>query len=208
MIPRLQPAGLALAAILLAGCTTAPPRPLPPAVDAGQAQAMQEQRRQQLEAIPQWAMQGRIAVNVADKGGSGRLEWQQQGMAYRVSLSAPVTRQSWQLSGEPGGATLEGLEGGPRSGPDAGVLLREATGWQIPLESMAWWVRGLPSPGAGELDFGADGRLQRVVAEGWTVEYQEWLPATAGWPAMPRRLQASREGARVRLVVDGWDAVP
>lgn len=208
MTRQFRLAGLALAAVLLAGCATAPSRPLPPAVDAAQAQALQEQRRQQLEAIPQWALQGRIAVNVADKGGSGRLEWHQQEAAYRVSLSAPVTRQSWQLSGEPGGATLEGLEGGPRSGPDAEALLREATGWQIPVEAMAWWVRGLASPGGGELVFGADGRLQRVVADGWVVEYQEWLPATAGWPAMPRRLQASREGARVRLVVDGWDAGP
>ena len=73
---------------------------------------------------------------------------------------------------------------------------------------MAWWVRGLPAPGAGEVEYGVDGRLRRLVADGWTVDYQDWQDAADGWPDMPRRLQASRDGVRVRLVVDQWGAVP
>ena len=92
-----------VAMALLAGCTGAPVRQAPP-VDEAQAQARLEQRRVQLEAIPDWSMQGRLAVSVGDKGGSGRLDWQQRGPAYRIALSAPVTRQSWRLAGEPGGA--------------------------------------------------------------------------------------------------------
>jgi outer membrane lipoprotein LolB len=201
-------AGLALAMALLAGCAATPVRTSPSAVDPVQAQARQEQRQQQLAAVPDWALQGRIAVSVGDRGGSGRLDWQQHGQSYRIALGAPVTRQSWQLSGEPGRATLEGLEGGPQSAPDAGALLYRATGWPIPVEAMARWVRGLPSGGDEALVFGADGRLRSMVADGWTVEYQDWLPAADGWPEMPRRLQASREGARVRLVVDGWERLP
>ena len=201
-------AGAWLVVALLAACGTAPRRPPAPAVDRAQALALQAQRQAQLEAIPAWSMQGRIAVSVDGKGGSGRLDWQQQGPAYRISLSAPVTRQSWQLSGEPGGATLDGLEGGVRSGPDAAQLLYQATGWPIPVAAMAAWLQGLPSTPEATQEFAADGRLRRLVADGWTVEYQEWQPADADWPQMPRRLQASREGARVRLVIDGWEAAP
>lgn len=207
MIGTRHAAGLALALVLLAGCTTAPVRQAPAAVDPAQAQAQQQARQAQLEAIPDWSLQGRLALSVGSRGGSGRLDWRQAGPAFVVSLSAPVTRQSWSLAGEPGGATLEGLEGGPRSGPDAGALLLEATGWPIPVESLAWWVRGLASPG-GLMEFGADGRPQRLVAEGWTVDYQEWWPAAGPWPEMPRRLQATRADARVRLAVDGWEAGP
>lgn len=208
MSRRVRLAGAALATVLLAACTSAPVRPPAAPVDGAEAQARQQERRQRLEAIPAWSMQGRIAVSVGDKGGSGRLDWQQQGAAYRVSLSAPVTRQSWRLAGEPGGATLEGLEGGPYSGPDAEALLWQATGWPIPVEALAWWVRGLPAPAGAGQEFGDDGRLRRLVADGWTVDYQDWQPAADGWPEMPRRLQASREGARVRLVVDRWEAAP
>ena len=36
-------------------------------------------------------------------------------------------------------------------------------------------------------------------------ESGEWLPASEPWPEMPRRLQAVRGDARVRVVVDGWE---
>ena len=197
-------AGGLLALVLLAGCAAAPVRQAPEVVSADQAQARQQARQASLQALPDWSMQGRVALSVGDRGGSGRLDWRQQGDAFEVSLAAPVTRQSWRLAGTPQGATLEGLEGGPRAGRDADVLLREATGWPIPVQAMAWWVRGLASPDA-VLEFGADGRPRRLYAQGWTVDYQEWLPASEPWPEMPRRLQAVRGDARVRLVVDGWE---
>ena len=108
--------------------------------------------------------------------------------------------------GAPRLVMLHGLEGGVRSGPDAAQLLYQATGWPIPVAAMAAWLQGLPSTPEATQEFGADGRLRRLVADGWTVEYQEWQAADADWPQMPRRLQASREGARVRLAIDGWEA--
>jgi len=201
---------LRLAALLpllwLAACTTTP-RIQAPAVPMAEAERQQAQRREALEALPTWSLAGRVAISTAQKGGSGRLEWSQQDGAYRVSLSAPVTRQSWSLSLDPEGrALLEGVEGGPRQGWDPSLLLREATGWEIPVHELGWWVRGLETPGATGVEYGPDGRLQRMQASGWTIEYQEWLPPQDGFPAMPRRLQAERGTARVRLVVDGWSA--
>ena len=196
---------MAMAMAVLGGCATAPRREAPPAVDPAQAQAWQQARQERLQAIPDWSMQGRIALSAGDRGGNGRLEWQQQGPAYQVSLAAPVTRQGWSLAGGPGGARLDGLAGGSRTGEDAATLLLEATGWPIPVAQMADWVRGVAAA-EDAVEFGADGRLRRLVAAGWTVDYQEWQAAAGPWPEMPRRLQAVREGARVRLVVDGWEA--
>ena len=199
-----QAASLVLAMVVLFGCATAPPREAPAAVDPAHAQARQQARQEQLQAIPDWSMQGRIALSVGDRGGSGRLDWQQHGPAFKVSLAAPVTRQGWSLAGRPGGARLDGLEGGSRSGEDAAALLLEATGWPIPVGRMADWVRGVAAAGDA-VEFGADGRLRRLVAAGWTVDYQEWQAMAGPWPEMPRRLQAVRGEARVRLVVDGWE---
>ena len=199
----------ALAALALASCATVGPRvPAPEAVPAAQAEAAQRQRAEVLAAIPSWSLQGRVAISQGDKGGSGRLDWVQAGDGYRVSLAAPVTRQSWQLIGAADGSVrLEGLEGGTREGFDADFLLREATGWEIPVAALGGWVRGLAAPG-DRVAWGEDGRLRRIEADGWTIDYQEWQPAAGGFPEMPRRLQAQRGQARVRLVLDGWQAVP
>mgnify|MGYP006194217975 CR=1 FL=1 len=141
-----------LVALSMAGCATRGPAVDSPALRDPEAlaaaQAGQATRAAWLAAQSDWSFAGRVAVNANGKGGSGRLDWQQTGATYRVALSAPITRQSWRLSGDlpTGAARLEGLEGGPREGVDADRLLREATGWDIPVASMVHWARGVVDP--------------------------------------------------------------
>ena len=126
---------------------------------------------------------------------------------YEVSLSAPITRQSWRLSGDGRWARLEGLEGGVREGADAEALLREATGWVIPVAALSAWVRGAAAPGLPE---GAHGvrRARAPVANseqgGWTIDYSDWQPQPALGIELPHHLNASQGDAKVRLVIDAW----
>jgi outer membrane lipoprotein LolB len=203
--------GLLLAAAgacLLAGCvTTAPRTPLPPA-ERGAAVARQELRETALSQHAQWSLQGRVALSNGQRGGSGRIDWHQDGDAYRVALSAPITRQSWQIEGDADSARLEGLDGGPRVGDDAAQLLREATGWEIPVQALASWVRGARATqgGPAQLQFAGDGRLARLQQDGWTLDYSDWRQQPAAGMELPMRINAQRGQARVRLLVDDWGA--
>lgn len=199
--------GVAALALLLGACASAPGKRSPPSgqvVPAADAAAREAARIARLRGQDAWALSGRIAVSNAGKGGSGRIEWNQRGDAFDVALSAPVTRQSWRLSGGPDGARLEGLDGGPREGGDAAALLREATGWEIPVAALADWLRALPAAGGAQAQIApeADGRPQSIEQGGWRIGY-EW-PATGDLPA---RLDARRDGARVRLIVDQWQGL-
>ena len=200
-------AAAALAAcVLLAGCAGQPVRELP--LHAGTAAELQAQaaRVAALQAHPQWSLQGRVAVSNGRDGGSGRMEWEQDGPRFAVSLSAPITRQSWRLSGDVASARLEGLDGGPREGHDAERLLQDATGWVIPVGALSSWLRGIPAPDlpAAVLQFGNDGRLARIGQGGWTIDYAGWQPHAGFGADLPRRLNATRDDAKVRLVVDSW----
>lgn len=213
----MRAAGLVAAALMLAGCASLPrgTAPLPVATPPPDALARQGDREAALGlasgacTATTWALEGRVAVSNGRDGGSGRLDWTQGQGRYAIALSAPVTRQSWRLSGEAGQATLEGVAGGPRSGPDAAALLAEATGWSIPVDALGCWVRGARADaarfGPAELRFAADGRLVGLVQDGWTLEFSgEWRPAQNDMPPLPTRLVATRDTARVRLVVDRW----
>ncbi|WP_226470313.1 lipoprotein insertase outer membrane protein LolB [Luteimonas panaciterrae] len=195
---------LAAAVLALAACTTTPRRggQVPPQGVLADAGAREAARATRLRAISDWSFTGRIAVSNGRNGGSGRIEWRQQGDRYEVALSAPITRQSWRLTGGPDGARLEGLEGGTRQGPDAAGLLFQATGWNIPVTALADWLRGLQAQGAAEpkIEPGWDGRPVKIEQAGWGIDYE--------WPKqgdLPKRLDARRDRARVKLVVDTWN---
>lgn len=205
------------AAALLSACVAQPVRQTLPAAQSAAAEARQLAREGALRQHPAWSLQGRIAVANGRNGGSGRIDWTQQGARYDVALSAPITRQSWRLVGDAGSARLEGVEGGDREGPDAATLLREATGWEIPFGALADWVRGARASGGGpaSTQYGLDGRLSRLEQDGWSIDYR-WPASksddarvsadrTVGvQPALPVRLDAHRGDASVRLIVDQW----
>lgn len=201
------------ALLALAGCAVAPvrapaPVALPPAERAAAMDA-QAAREAALSRQPDWHLDGRVALTNDGRGGSGRLAWEQHGAGFSVELGAPVTRQSWRLSGRDGDVLLEGLDGGPRRGTDPAALLRETTGWEIPVASLSAWVRGARATGGpAQLEFSADGRLVRLTQSGWTLDYTDWRPQPGGID-LPMRVTASRDTARVRLVVDAWgEAAP
>lgn len=201
-----------VAAALLASCASRPPpAPALPVLDAAQqarAEAIQARRAAALAAEPRWSLSGRASITRGADGGSGRIEWRQDGGAFEVSLAAPVTRQSWRLAVDAGGARLEGLEGGVRTGPDGQALLFAATGLDVPVAALGAWLRGLPADesvhGPAEVHFGIDLLPARLEQGGWSIDYRRWQPADGPAPALPLRIDARRGDAGVRLVVDGW----
>ncbi|HET7655978.1 MAG TPA: lipoprotein insertase outer membrane protein LolB, partial [Luteimonas sp.] len=144
---------------------------------------------------------GRIAVSNGKQGGSGRIEWKQDGARYAITLSAPVTRQSWRVAGGAAGATIEGLSGGPRSGADASALVFEATQWRVPVNALGEWLLGLQRSG-DSVHFGSDGRVDRIEGEGWVVGYADWRSVEG--VELPGHIEAVQGAAKVRLVVDDW----
>ena len=203
----------------LAACQSLPPASAPANVLVGDAQVSAATQVQQARIaalgllnaacdVPAWAMSGRVALSNGKDGGSGRIEWNQGAGRTEVTLFAPVTRQSWTLTADADGVALEGVAGGPQHGDDAGQLLRQSTGWEIPVAALGCWLRGVPAEAAamGEatLVFGADTRLLRVEQGGWTIDYSNWQLDPASGVELPARINAEQASNRVRLVVDRW----
>ncbi len=217
---RLRVAGLACC-LALAGCVSVPRQAGVPIGElSGEglaaATARQQARESRLAALPALGFEGRVALSGERGGGSGRIEWRQRGDAYLVTLSAPVSRQSWRLSGDAGSARIEGVEGGPRSDTDVVRLLREATGLEVPVGALAAWASGARADearfGPARLAFAADGRLARIEQDGWTVDYLGWRDSDPGDGqaplAVPARIDAHRDRAKVRLAIDAWSWSP
>lgn len=148
-----------------------------------------------------WAFGGRAAITHGKQSGSLGVEWEDAGSSgYLVVLTAPITRQGWRLQERDGRATLEGMPGGPRNGADGAELLRQATGFEIPVRALRYWVQGIPDR-ARPVDryvFAGDA-LVTLVQDGWQIDYLAYDAK-----GRPSRINAARGGDRVRLVIDRW----
>ena len=204
---------IALACVALAGCQTMAPKPVAPA-DPAAAEAAQRERAVALGladgdcAAPAWVLTGRVALSNGKDGGSGQLEWTQGAGSARMLLSAPITRQNWILEVDARGAILQGVPNGPLRGSDAARLLREATGWDIPVAALGCWLRAVAANpavfDAARIEYGADLLPLRIEQDGWVIDYSGWKPDPFSRLPMPSRINAQRGENRVRLVVDRW----
>lgn len=213
---------IALAGLVLAGCSSLRPQLRTPGelvVGTGASEAAKADQQARILKlglgngqcdVPGWQMTGRVALSNGKDGGSGRIEWAQGERRSEVTLSAPVTRQSWTLVVDATGARLAGVPNGPLGGVDATQLLRDATGWEIPVTALGCWLRGAGADqarfGEPRIAFGQDRLPLRIEQGGWTIDYADWkLDATRG-AMLPARVNAQRGDSRVRLIVDRWNA--
>jgi outer membrane lipoprotein LolB len=188
-----------LAALVLAGCVTAPPRPAAP--------AGWESRRLQLQAVNRFSLDGRIAAAVGQEGFNASLTWAQRGGHSELTLRAPLGFGSAQVTRDGADIRLRSSRGQNLSGDLAREELAHRLGFEPPLDSLRYWVLGVPDPSRPSVEtLGENQGLAAVEQDGWRVEYTEYkaFGAAALDALLPRRLTLTRAGIRLRLVVDHW----
>ncbi len=191
--------------LLAAGCATPPP-PAPEGLTS-QPPADWRQRQQTLTDFQHWQLQGKLAVRQADESGSAVINrWIQHREQYQMSLSSAFLGLGHtELSGQPGYLELTLPDGETYRSTDPDALMLAATGWQLPLASLGWWIRGLPAPeGDFELLFDDTGSLVMIRQDGWEIRYDRWRDFLVELPALPARITAVKEDKRVRVVVIDW----
>lgn len=186
-------------ALLLSACTTAPSRPASPE----QAQAWQ-QHRQAVARYSDWALSARVTVSTEDDAWNGRLYWRQTADTYHIRFNAPTGQGAFQLDGDGEGVDMHLANGQILHDVDAETLLYRQLGWRLPLDSLRYWVTGLPVPdGEAELYFGVAGRLDGLLQSDWRVRYPAYRQADGAM--LPRKVYLENYQLDVRLVIDRWE---
>ena len=194
----------------LGACTTIQVEPLPEGM-TDQPPAGWTTRAASLDELDHWKLTGKLAVRQPSDSGTAIINhWIQDGEAYDLALSSSFLGMgSTTLKGVPGflELTLPNGETYRSGGPEA--LVEAATGWQLPLENLTWWIRGLPSPASDyRLLFDDQGTLAIIRQNGWEIRYDRWQTFLSSYPTLPARITALKEEKRVRLVVSDWQEQP
>jgi outer membrane lipoprotein LolB len=196
-MPRKLAAAFGVAALgLIAGCRTLP-------VTAPAAVSWEE-RRPQLQARERFELKGRVAIAVADQGVNANLQWIQAGERAQVTLEGPFGVGAVRISAAGNDLAIVNADGQRLDSDAAHAELTSRLGFDPPLQSLRYWIQGVPDPATPATQTLEPGeqRLQALAQGGWSILYTSYSLVGNEW--LPARLTVQRDTVRVRLLVDGW----
>lgn len=151
-----------------------------------------------------WNLAGAIAARSGKKGWTASINWQQSGTnAYQIRLSGPLGSGSVLIQKQ-GGVTQFRDGNKTDSSANANELLAKHTGIRLPVNSLYYWVRGIPAPG-GVQSAQRDNanHLQVLRQNGYTVTYGGYQ--TVGNISLPSQIKLQGNGVFIKLVVKRWN---
>jgi outer membrane lipoprotein LolB len=161
-------------------------------------------RFERLSAIDNWSLEGRLAISNDDDGGSGHFSWKKRIFSDRMDFHGALGRGAWRLEADENGAVLEMSDGRVYQAGSVGDLVSNRIGWDIPVDQLAWWVRGLAAPGeSGHRILGEEGKLIELQQTGWTIEFSAYRAFDG--IELPVKLTAQRADSRVKLAIKRWE---
>ncbi len=186
------------AAALLASCRTVPP----PHIVAPSAW---EIRRPQLQARDRFELKGRVAVAAGGEGFNARLRWTQTGRETHMSLDGPLGAGGVQVTSDGSTVSIVTSRGERLESDAARAELTNRLGFDPPLESLRYWILGVPEPQhEAQESLDPQQRLETLRQDGWQIQYTDYMSVRGEW--LPSKLTLQRQGVRLRVVVDGWNS--
>jgi len=177
-----------LLACLLSGCASLPPAP---AVRPAQPESAS------------FALNGRISVSHQGARHSAGLRWTHTAQSDEVLLLAPLGQTAARVYRDAQNATLDDGDKHYQAG-DAETLMQQALGWYLPLGGLHHWVLGMPTSGSSaQIERDDNGQIAALHQDGWEVRYLRYAGTRPD--SLPTRLQLSRDGLQMQLLIDEWE---
>lgn len=161
-------------------------------------------RETALNQIKSWHLNGKIAVQSSRDSGSASVDWFQNMSRYSIALAGPLGSHAMKLSGSGGSVTLQTSDGKVYRASSPEQLLKAQWGFNLPVSSMNYWIRGLPVPGIpADTRFDKAGRLVTLIQQGHRIEFQSY--SNTGRVALPERISIVSPSLRVKMIVYSWN---
>ena len=175
--------------LLLNGCAQQAPTP--------QAKICDKQaRRQYLQQLQQWQVDGRIGITEATRNVNAGFTWEQNGNIYKIKFCSPYTTETLTVTGNDNQFKVQDCNGEA----DPEIQLEQ----NLPFAQMGSWLKGIPAPSSTPqiASYDADHQLKTLQQDGWTIEYQSYLPDCP--TNMPGRMTIYNDTTKTKLLIKNW----
>lgn len=166
-------------------------------------EAIWQSRYTQLEKLGNWELQGRVGIVNGKDGGSGSMDWKQQGDVLAFSFRGPFGAGTLEVRGDSKALWVRSSRGDDFITTDPEQDFTRRLRVPLPVLSMRYWMLGLPDPGMPFVKtVDARGHLVTLTQRGWQVDYQDY--ATFSGYELPSRLLIQRDQVRIKVAINDW----
>ncbi|MGE5090252.1 MAG: lipoprotein insertase outer membrane protein LolB [Candidatus Levyibacteriota bacterium] len=151
-----------------------------------------------------FTLDGRLSARRGDQGVAGAFTWIHRPGRDAIDLASPLGQTLAEIDGDADGVRLRLPDGKTDTAPDWATLTERAFGVVIPVEGLAFWVRGEPrAGGTARIERDARGRVVTLRQDGWEIAYA-YADDSASRPDRVTLRYPEAPPIDVRVVVDRW----
>jgi outer membrane lipoprotein LolB len=188
-------AGFACATLFLSACMTAPMR---------EAETV-------VPTLDQpFAIDGRLSAKRGSDGAAANFAWNHEAARNRIDFASAFGQVYARIDGNDDRILVERPGGAAESYPDWRSMTIALLGAPVPIDDLAFWIRGAARAGtAASVERDAQGRALVLRQQAWEIVYAYTDDAPSARPSRLVLKYPDVEPVEVRIVVDRWgDAQP
>jgi outer membrane lipoprotein LolB len=138
------------------------------------------------EGAVDFSLAGRIAARTGNDAFTGNIHWRHNRDGDEMLISTPTGQGVAQILRQGDAVLLKTAEGREYRAADSESLTERVLGFRLPIEGLAAWVQGKPSPA--------------LESRGWRIEYQGYDEQKR-----PTRMRVSNQGVELRFAISQWN---
>ena len=169
----------------------------------GTEKTSESKLKKKASSISSWEISGAIAARNSKKSWTASLNWAQHGInQYQIHLMGPLGNGTVVI--ERNGERVTFIDGNKKvSSSNADDLLYRQTGIRLPVNSLYYWVRGLPAPNAiKSSQYDANSNLISLNQSGYNINYTGYTMINN--VNLPSKIQLNGNGVVIKIVIKQW----
>lgn len=137
------------------------------------------------QSLQRWTAKGSISITTPDDSTQAKYVWVQEKNNYTIDFFGPLGSYHHHLDGQAGHVSLIDYQGKKQEASSAHALLQQTVGWNLPVESLKDWIRGIKTP-----------------AENWKITYLSMTQV--GAYQLPSTLILDHPGIKIKIKITEW----
>lgn len=158
-------------------------------------------QKKTLSQLENWQLSAKLGIITNEERGSLSLFWRQDSADYRMNLTNVIGKRVFDLHRRGSQVQLIDDKGQLYEADNARQLIWQLTGWDLPVEQLSYWIKGLPAA-SDNVTYDEHGRPKTINAHGWQLRYLGYTQIDGLW--LPSRLNLNHDETQLRLAISQW----